>query len=266
MEKEAVDRVGNECITKFQKQVALIDEKLPLPNEEVAAKTKVLQEAMFLRYDAELEECKLEQEKKTKRQELLTTSTRIIADVERNNASATLAKVKKVISYEITKMRTSFEEFCEAKMPLEETKLIEAKFKELKERARALIKGGLSDLPQALTLPDFQLILVEQEEILQEFLTLQTFKNESLLKDQTIDKLHQEAIKKQELLIEQNKKLEKYVAEEKSNTEVMKKQLEDLKKTKEDQDKRNKEVETQLVSQRQELERLRKQRNRCIIL
>jgi len=211
MEKEAVERVGNECINKFQKQIAQIDEKLPLPNEEVSAKTKVLQQAMFLRYDGELSECKLEDEKKRKKQELLTTSNRMISDLERNNANATLVKVKKIIIYEISKMRAAFEEFCEAKMPLEESKLIEVKFKELKERARALIKEGLSDLPQALTLPDFQLILVEQEEILQEFLTLQTFKNESLLKDQTIDKLHQEAIRKQELLIEQNKKLEKKI-------------------------------------------------------
>jgi len=47
---------------------------------------------------------------------------------------------------------------------------------------------------------------------------------------------------------------------------VMKRQLEDLKKTKEDQEKRNKDVETQLVAQRQELERLRKQKRHCIIL
>jgi len=163
-------------------------------------------------------------------------------------------------------MRSEFELFCEQKLPIEDGKRIEIYFKELKDRTRNAIKEGLTDLPAALQLPEFQLILLEQEEVLQEFLTLQTIKNESMLKDATIEKMHQEAIKRQEQLIEQNKKLEKYVAEEKSNTEVMKKQLDELRTLKEVEDRRTKEVEDRLKKQAEELEKLRKARKRCIIL
>jgi len=151
-------------------------------------------------------------------------------------------------------------------MPLEDGKRIEIKFKELKERARLAIKEDLVDLPSALQLPEFQLMLLEQEEILQEYLTLQTIKNESMLKDATIEKMHQEAIKRQELLIEQNKKLEQYVAEEKSNTDLMKKQLSELRMLKEEQERRAKGVEESLSKQQAELDRLRREKKRCVIL
>jgi hypothetical protein len=59
---------------------------------------------------------------------------------------------------------------------------------------------------------------------------MKTIENDSMLKDSTIEKLREEALKRQKLLIEQNKKLEQYLTEEKTNTEAMEKQLADLRR------------------------------------
>jgi len=266
MEKETVDRVTEECLKIFSKAVQKMEDELPLPNKVLLEKTKILNDQLFERWEAELADCALEEELKLKKKTLVETATRILTDLEKANSNATLAKVKKVIMAEVTKMRTIFERFCEKNIPMEDGKALEGKFKELKNETREEIKKQLLDLPQALQLPEFQVVLLEQEEILQEFLTLQTIKNESSLKDRRIEKMHEEAIKRQEQLIEQNKKLEKFLKEEKSNTMTMEKELDNLRKTKEDQDARAAAVAEQLRKQNEELERLRKQRRKCVIL
>eukprot|EP00457_Paulinella_chromatophora_P001921 gb/GEZN01001923.1/.p1 GENE.gb/GEZN01001923.1/~~gb/GEZN01001923.1/.p1 ORF type:complete len:672 (+),score=109.52 gb/GEZN01001923.1/:59-2074(+) len=267
MEKETLGRVTSICTTEFLKACAEIEAKLPMPDQDLTEKAGSVNDAMFERFENELADCSLSEEINVKRKELVATATRVITELQRKNGEATLGLVRKVVTKEVAKVRHFFDQYCTKNIPMEKTALLEEKFKFLKEQARAEIKKQLSVLPQTLELPEFQEVLLEQEEILQEFLTMMTLKNESMIKDQQIDKMHTEAIAQQERLIEQNKKLELLNAAEKKNTQTMMAELKLLEDQKTKSDARKQEVEDLLAKQNAELEKLRKARKRaCVIL
>jgi len=266
MEREQVNKQARLALAAFEKVTEHIRQNLPLSSEELSERIEKARQIMLHKFDSELTECPLEDEKKLKREEIIGAALRVEDGLVRDNAEATLKKIKQVVTQEFGKARVAFENFCRANMPMPDAKELQSKLNGLKDIAKQDIAAALSSLPQAMKLNDFHIMVLECEESLQEFLTLKTIENDSSLKDATIEKLREEAIQRQKLLIEQNKKLEQYILEEKKNTEDMESKLMEMRVAKEEEEKKAAEFHAVLEAQTKELEVLRKKRSQCVIL
>lgn len=218
MEKETVMRIGGLCYNGFKKAAEAIRVRLPVPDKECKEQLKKAIEDMLVKFDDELTECLLDTEKKAMRTEIELTAKKMEDDVNRENRDATLLKVKQVISTRMTKLRKEFEQFCEDNIPLEDGRKLDRKFADLKKEAMTAIHDDLSTVEGATNTDEFRHLLLESEETLQEFLQFKSIQNENTIKDNSIKKLREDAIKTQQTLIEQNKKLEQFLDEEKEHT------------------------------------------------
>mmetsp|Transcript_46774 Transcript_46774/g.92036 ORF Transcript_46774/g.92036 Transcript_46774/m.92036 type:complete len:605 (+) Transcript_46774:76-1890(+) len=266
MEKETVMRVGAACFQEFKVLADALKEKLPIPDQECKdALSKAIKD-MLERFDEELKECLLEVEKKGMKTEIELHAKKVEDDVNRTNRENTLLKIKSVIGTRMGEVRSRFDKFCNDNIPLDDGKQLDKTFASLKKDAIEEIHKDLESVEGATNLKEFSHLLLESEEVLQEFLTLKTIQNENTLKDAAIKKLRDEAIKQQETLIEQNKKLEQFLDEAKDETVKMEAELKKKKEEKDAAEKRNQEAEERLKAQAQELEALRKKKSGCVIL
>lgn len=119
---------------------------------------------------------------------------------------------------------------------------------------------------QAASLHEYQLWLIEAEEQLQDFLTRKIVENESLLKDGKIREMQDEMLRQQQMLIQQNRKLEELNAEEKKTTEALEQRLRELALLKEKQEEERRQAEELIAKQEAELQALRKKKSKCVIL
>lgn len=111
----------------------------------------------------------------------------------------------------------------------------------------------------------FQYAMLEAEETLTEFLSFKLIQNEAQVKSGTIARLQEEAIAQQQLLIQQNKRLEEYLADEKKNTSEMEAELQRLRADREEEKQRAEAEKAKIEQLNQELEAVRKKKN-CTIL
>lgn len=267
MEKETVMRVGAEKLAEFKKMVAEVSKKFPMSANALQETLDGLAKACLSNFDEDLRDCVLQDEIKETRTKLEAACAKDIEDAVRTNKDAVLAKIKDVVGHLMQELRNDFESFCKDNMPLQDSKQLDVKFLALKKAAIAKIHKELAMLEGASQMKEFQVLVIESEESLQEFLQLKATQNENELKENTINKLREEAIAQQKRLIEQNEKLEKYIAEEKSNTIKLGEELERMKKEKADEEKRTQEMKKIMQQREAELETLRKNKRKgCTIL
>jgi len=206
-----------------------------------------------------------------RRDDMVAQATKVVEETKKDNDVKLLNKLREVVSAEMQRVREEFEAWCKANMPVQDAKQLEMKFQVLSQEGLRNIQGRLTSLPEAQRRPEYQLMLLDGEQMLREYLKLKTIENDSILKDSTIEKLREEAMKRQKLLIEQNKKLEQYLSEEKTNTEAMEKQLADLRRQRQDEEKKAVEQKQLLEKQQKELEELKikqekAKKGKCVIL
>jgi hypothetical protein len=266
MEKEAVLRVAAACLADFTAGTEKLRTRLPMAAKELATLHTTAMATMVRRFDEELSDCVLDLEKAASRTDLEGRGVAALEALARENQDALVVKMKQVIHIKFSEMRNSFEAYCKKHIPMKDLGELEQQFTRAKDGAIAAIHIDLRSLDGATQSPEFEMLLLEGQESLQEFLTLKTMQNESANKDAAITRLREDAIKQQELMIEQNKKLTQYVAEEKAQTVAMEKKLQTMKQERETELKRNEENENRLKKQAQELEELRKKRRACAIL
>jgi len=266
METQVVAKTAADCIAQFDAVVQTQKKRLPIPSKELNTVLGDAFTAANTKFDDDLAECLLEDEIKSKRTEMQAAMEKLKSDSLRDNNDAILKLIKTVVTAEMQTLRDNFDGFCREKMPLQDGHELETQFRKYKEKCSAAINEKFAALPEALEMKEFKLLYIENEEVLQEYLTLKTIQNESALKDNTIQNLRNDMERQQKYLIEQNKKLEKYITDEKKTTEAMEAELKRLKNTRADEDKRNKEVADRLERQQAELEKLRKAKRACVIL
>jgi len=266
METQVVSKTAVDCIAQFDVVVQEQKKRIPLPSKDLTAALSSAMDVAYHKFDDDLADCLLEDEMKAKRTEMEATMEKMKSDVSRENTDVILRLIKSVVTGEMQTLRDNFDGFCREKMPLQDGREIEIQFKKYKDKTVKAINDKFAALPEAMDMKEFKLLFIENEEVLQEYLQLKTIQNESLLKDNTIQNLRNDMERQQKYLIEQNKKLEKYITDEKKNTEAMESELKRLKGERENEDKKNKEFSDRLAKQNAELERLRKQKAKCVIL
>jgi hypothetical protein len=267
MESDVIARVYAEALKTFQFICEKLRRDLPLGAAALAARTTAAEKKMREMFEGELSECTLKDELEKRGAELSAAAAKARADLSRENAAAQLTRMKSVLSEQATTFKVQFEKWCEKNMPCDaESRALERRFEEQKRSALSAAALALEEISEVCATQEYKLALLEFEETAREYLSLKCIQNENTLKDMALKKLRQELIQQQETLIEQNRKLEKFLKEEKTNTVAMEKELERLKAEKEQQEKKNAETQKRLQEQMKELETLRKKKSRCNIL
>lgn len=115
---------------------------------------------------------------------------------------------------------------------------------------------------------EFRFVLLESEEQLTEFFTFKLVSNDAAVKAHKITRLQEEAIAQQQLLIEQNRRLEEFLHAEKENTALMEAELKRLRQDKEQAAVYAAEEKRRMDALALELERVRKEKKKkdCVIL
>lgn len=167
----------------------------------------------------ELSECPLEDEKKTALQGLQTRSEAVQRELDAANVAAMGVRGRQVISQEIQRLRDEFEAFCAAHMPLADPHDLEREFEGMHARAKARISESFAKYPEVMELKDVRDALLDGEMAARELLMRKVLQNEGVNKDARIAELAQETKQQQALLIEQSKRLEIHVEEERKKTQ-----------------------------------------------
>lgn len=266
MEKETVIRVGELVFEEFKKASEQIKARLPLGPKELNQISLGAMADMFKRFDEELRDCVLDQEKVGVRAGLESKAHLVIAEMERDNKEAVVLRCKKVVSTKFEEMRATFDKWCKAHVPVKDLSELEKEFAREKEATIASIHIELRALDGVTSSQEFEVMMIDAQMALQDLLQLKTIQNEAANKDAAILQLREAAVKQQEELIFQNKKLQDYVTTEKAATAEMERQLAQLKKERDEELARQKVKEGQLQQQEKELEELRKKNAACCVI
>jgi len=258
MEKEAVLRTADLVYEEFRRELEKIKTRLPASPKELNQVLLGVMADMFKKFDDEMRDCVLDQEKNAARVTLESKANVAITEMERENKDAVGQKCKKVVQAKFAEMRASFEKWCKTHIPVRDLSEMDKEFSREKEGTVAAIYIELRTLDGVTGSQDFEMLMIDATMGLQELLQLKTIQNEAANKDAAILQLREAAVKQQEDLINQNKKLQDYVASEKAQTQEMEKQLALLKKERDEEVDRQKANDAKLEAQEKELEELRK--------
>jgi hypothetical protein len=301
MENETVGRVYGEVLEEWNKRVEKLTKSLPISigalQEHVATAIKYALE----RYDDELSDCVLVDERTKKREELLQLTSKSRERLLSENHELLLKLLRKVIQDATNMTKVSFESFCARVIPIEESRVLEQEFSQQRAKNLAAIQDALKDIPEAVQMPEYKYALLESDEVLTEFVAFKLVQNEARVKEEKITRLQevssgrigcrgersdvseadvclcvvlcsllsslQEAIAQQKLLIEQNRRLEEYLDEEKKNTAGMEAELARLRADREEEKARAAGERAKLEQLNKELEDVRKKKKSgCVIL
>ena len=268
MEGETVSRVFDECVKKLDTKVDRIRRTFPEPRVTLVAQLEMLAETILDDFDEGLQECILDEIKSAKRSELVALQISARDSCLADNFTALLAHLRKVVSDATTATKLEFESFCTKVIPVENAQTLEFEFAQLKQRHIKAIHDALLRWPEVPTLAEFRYALLESEETLTEFFTFKVVSNDAAVKAAKITHLQEEAILQQQLLIEQNRRLEEYLQAEKVNTAAMEAELKRLRQDKEQAQQYAAEEKRRMDALALELERVRKEKKKkdCVIL
>jgi hypothetical protein len=261
MEKETVLRTAEAVYEEFKKELDKIKTRLPVSPKELNQVLLGVMADMFKKFEDELRDCVLDQEKNAARITLEGRANVAIVEMERENKEAVGLKCKKVVQAKFAEMRATFEKWCKSHIPVRDLSEMDKEFAQEKEGTVAAIHIELRGLEGVTSTQDFEMLMIDCTMGLQELLQLKTIQNEAANKDAAILQLREAAVRQQEELIGQNKKLQDFVASEKAQTQEMEKQLALLKAERDEEVSRQKERETKLQEQERELDELRKKQN-----
>lgn len=266
MENETVARVYAEVVDEWQKRTEKLAKSLPIAVAALNAQLAVSSKRALEKYDDELSDCVLVEERTKRREELVLLTTKAKDRLTSENHELLLKLIRKVVTEQTNLTKVSFESFCARVIPIEESRVLEQEFHQQKTKNHAAISDALQEHPEAADLPEYKYALLENEEVLTEFLSFKLVQNEARVKEEKITRLQdvghthtptreytrplsvgrvccrraptwlvwligsfsplsvprwQEAIAQQKVLIEQNRRLEEYLSEEKQNTKDM---------------------------------------------
>lgn len=271
MEKETLGKVAAECLAQFEKVLIKIRKELPQPVAKLKKSIEDARAAMFQMFDDELAGCPLEAELKQKKDEMNLIADRQVDEVYRENELATNKRMVEVVERQMIDMRAVFDDYCEKNLPQEDSQQIARVFEHLKNETIKNVKQELASLPD-IPASELQGLLLKHEANLKEYLTFVMVKNESMIKDQRIQKMQKEALDMQNKLAEQNRQLQQYLEEEKKKAAEMQGKLRNLEETTEAQNRKvqaakeeEEKLKQYLASKDAELEVLRKKK-KCVIL
>lgn len=219
-------------------------------------------------YDASLDACILEEEKKKKRDELVSLQSRAREAISAENRSLLLRLVQQTVAESAATAKQAFDAFCAKVIPIDEARVLEQEMASLRAAHSARLSAALAPFPEAPALPEYRYAALEAEEGLAEFLAYKLVANDAQVKEHKIARLQEEAIVQQQLLIEQNRRLEEYLNEEKKNTVAMEEELARLRADREEQRQKAELEKQRLAELSAEMEALRKQKKKkdCVIL
>lgn len=268
MEKETVARITAKVLKEFNTVAQNTRENMPLTVSQLQEITTSALSTMVSNFDDELSDCLLDDEKKVRRAEIELKAQQTIAEITRENKDGLLMKVKSIIDVSYAKMREDFGKYCDEVIPTEDVTMMQQEFTEHNKVAVDRIHEEMKGIEEAKTLSEFEITMQENKESIQEFLMLKLSLNQNALKDATIEALQEQAIQQQQMLLNQNKTLEKYVQSERANVQSMEKQLKEMEAAKKAEAARSAETQQKLQEQQAELDKLRRRRifNICAFL
>ena len=241
----------------------------PMSRSALNAQLAVLCSHSLEEYDTQLADCVLEEEKLKKRAELVSSQASAKDACVAENHEALLRFMKKVVLDSLAATKLAFETFCAQVVPIEEVRVLEAEFATRKAGHAKTVMEALSPFPELPGLAEFKYAQLEAEEALTEFVAFKLVQNDAMVKAHKISKLQEEAIVQQQLLIEQNRRLEDFLKSEKETTQIMEAELMRLRMDKEHATAQAAEEKKRMAELAMELERVRaekKKKKDCVIL
>jgi len=269
MENESVQRIMKEQMERIQRRGDELKQALPMASSAIRASLDSLRFKVLASFDSALAECSLDKEKQSARDELLSTLTRLGHSIQSENSTLLLRLIAHTVSQATTQTKSAFERFCTSKIPVDEPRTLEEEMTKLKTELRSKIEETLgSHLEDARTTPEYNHALLTSEEELMMLLSHKLTINDAALKAVTIQRLQAEAIRQQQILIEQNKRLEVLVSEEKDRTEELENTLQRLREERQQEQQRMERERKRNEELSMEIERLRKEKRKkdCVIL
>lgn len=219
-----------------------------------------------MRYDTELEDCVLIEEREKRRKELELVATKYRTDLAQANHELLLKLIRKIIADTTNLAKMEFDTFCSRVIPIAETQVLQNEWNTIKSKQTEDIKKSLRDHPESFDLPEYKYAILERDEALTEYLSFKLIQNDAQVKDEKITRLQEEAIAQQKLLIEQNRRLEQFLDDEKKTTSDMEKELARLRQDREEEKLRAASEKAKIEELNRELELVRKKKKGCVIL
>lgn len=239
---------------------------LPLSRASLNAQLTVSFQQSLDRFDDDLSDCVLVEDRANRRADLVAASARLKEQMLGENQELVIKLIRRVVLDATGVVKTSFDSFCASVIPIDESRVLEQEFHKLKEAHAATVQKSLRDHPDAPSMPEYKYALLESEETMTEYLSFKLVQNEAAVKDEKIVRLQADAIRQQQLLIEQNKRLEEYLDEEKKNTSAMEAELVRLRAARDEEEQRAAAEKAKIDELNRELEMVRKKKKGCVIL
>jgi hypothetical protein len=268
MEKENITKITHDLLDKLENSINQLKLTLPINKTALASQLSALSASFLDKFQRETINFTLSAEKDAKLAEITAVLERYRENLAQFNREKIVIVINTVIGDKFGAAKTNFELFCSKEMPTEGRR-IEENYHQEKAVAMKGVEREFEQnlkLPDALDLQEYKICVLRNEEILAEALQYKSIENSALFKEKTIEKLQNELIKQQELLLDQNKRLELYLSEEKNNSDKYKTELDKLKAERKEEERRTEEQKRLIEQQKKELEELRKKQKKCVIL
>jgi len=269
MEDEAVHRVFTEVVARQDAKLSKLSAAFPISKPTLIAQIDGLFRRSLDEYDTELADCVLMEEKTKQRAELIALQGKAREVLVASNQDLLLRFLKKTFTDATAAAKARFEQYCQEHVPVEDARLLEQEFAAVRQSHKQSVAHALSPFPEASELSEYRFTSLESDESLTEFLQLKLLSNDTQVKAHKIEKLQDEAIKQQQLLVEQNRRLEEFLSAERQNTQQMEQELLRLRAERDNEHELVTAEQQRIAELQKQLEEIKAQKKKkkdCVIL